>query len=269
MSRVSEIIKRVRDSLADPNQERWTDDRLLRLLDEGQKTLARTFELLRGEVTIPLRLNQPMYELPENLWRITRASFDRVALDMKSYTQMDMKIPMWETDAGNTITKLIYDERNLQEIRIYPLPDDTFDFNYYTMNSPFGVLVEYEEVTGDVYGVLSNLSTAPGELTTFTSPYGVVADSFDSTPLIIMYIRDPVELTAASTTLELPPMFDTALKFYVIGHAFLDDLDTEHQTKGGTAIALYEKESALLGNRAKQHNGTRAVNTSTAYRGFC
>ena len=41
MARIEEILVRVRDTLSDPNKERWSDERLLRLMDEAQKDVAK------------------------------------------------------------------------------------------------------------------------------------------------------------------------------------------------------------------------------------
>ena len=63
-TRIADILTRARDSLADPNKERWSDDRLLRLLDEGQKHFAREAKLLKATSIINLFPDQATYTLP-------------------------------------------------------------------------------------------------------------------------------------------------------------------------------------------------------------
>ena len=54
MSRISSIIIRTRDTLADPEGDRWSDERLLRLIDEAQKDICRRAKLLRTKKNIPI-----------------------------------------------------------------------------------------------------------------------------------------------------------------------------------------------------------------------
>jgi len=66
-TRVEEILIRARDTLADPLKERWDDARLLRLLDEGYKTLTAKAKLLRSKVDIPLAVGVSEYSLPPSI----------------------------------------------------------------------------------------------------------------------------------------------------------------------------------------------------------
>ena len=52
MTRIANILTRVRDSLSDPSKDRWTDERLLRLIDEAQKDLAKKSLLLRTKIGV-------------------------------------------------------------------------------------------------------------------------------------------------------------------------------------------------------------------------
>lgn len=330
MNRIETILLRARDTLADPSQERWTNERLLRILDEAQKSICRKFDLLHGVAFIDLEVNKVVYTLPDDVWVLTRITYDQKVLPMYSYQQFDRTRPGWEAHTGNRLEAVVYNLRNTQELRVYPIPNDSFPFDYYdfqgglsadhTQESGFGVLtdafgydVEPDEgvvsegvplntgfgVTGTVYlspeedeftrgrgefgvttefgaaasdepfGVLAELSVTPGDTVVFDSVYGVAAEVSTSPQLMIQYIRDPATLNAASIDLELPPMFDTAVKHYIVGHAFLDDLDTQYQQRAAAAIALYEDELKSLGHKAEQlDTSTMSTKPSSTYKGF-
>jgi len=64
MGRIADILTRVRDSLSDPDADRWSDARLLRLIDEAQKDIATKNKLLRTTVNIQLFIDKNIYDLP-------------------------------------------------------------------------------------------------------------------------------------------------------------------------------------------------------------
>lgn len=269
MGRITNILQRARDTLADPDEERWSDARLIRLLDEAQKYIARKLDLLHGITDIEIVTNQWLYDLPDDLWAITRATFDNTPIPLLSYQDMDARSRNWETDDGNGIEALIYNLRNPQEIRLYPMPNEDFPITEFTVETDYGVVTEFDEADlGDTYGVMTGLDVTAGDTTTFNSVYGVVTDAEEGPQVNIQYIRDPTTIEAETEELEIPPMFDLALKYYVIGHAFLDDLDTENQSRGSVSLQLFEDELSTLRVRNKERDGTRSTQYHTKYRGF-
>jgi len=62
---VQDLVTRVRDVLADTG-DRWSDDRLIRLIDEAQKNICRRLNPLRNTVTIVVSPSQNTYTLPSN-----------------------------------------------------------------------------------------------------------------------------------------------------------------------------------------------------------
>ncbi|AFV51091.1 structural protein [Vibrio phage VPMS1] len=303
MTRIAEILTRVRDSLADPNKERWTDARLVRLIDEAQKVISRRFELFRGETLVGLTVDDPTYKLPSDVWRITRASFDQRLVPMMTYDEMDKRDSAWMTRTGAKLEAIIFNNRSMNEIRVYPLPDEDFlsveyefetdfgsvdkpelsegeefgvvsdidsDFeaNFFNFYKIFGVTDQFEGKTGRLFGLISDITDYPGREVTFTSPFGVLGDAYYFRELRLQYVRDPKTVVTDQDELELSTTFDTVIKHYVIGMAFLDDLDSQNQERGQRALALYERDVELLGNKTGPTNATRAPNVRSTYRSF-
>lgn len=268
MSIAQDIIDGARDSLADPSKERWSDARLLRLLDEGQKYIARMYSLLHGESSVFLSTGQTIYGLASDLLIINRCTYLGKVLPLYTYDEMDNSDPGWAARTGSSIEALIYNNRNLQDIRVYPTPDDNFPVTHITMDSPYGVATSVEGATGPAFGVLTDIAFTDEGQAQLKSVFGVVSDGNYLEQLSVLYSRDPKTLVALTDQLDLPPMFDRALKLYVVGHAFSDDLDSKNQEKAAGALAMFENELAILGTRARQSNGKSSVGRTTSYRGF-
>jgi len=268
MSRISSILTRVRDSLADPGKERWSDARLIRLIDEAQKVIARRFELFRGETAIALDTSVSTYQLPDDVWRITRAAFQNICIPMYTYDEMDKKDSRWMTVTGPKIESIIFNNRSMNEIRVYPMPNEEFPDEYYDIDPVFGVTDSIEGVVDKFFGVVSDISFVSGSNTHLSSPFGVVTDVRVLQELQLQYVRDPKTVVTDLDELELSTTFDTIIKHYVTGMAFLDDLDSQNQERGQRALALYERDVDLIGEKTGPTNSTRANNVRSTYRSF-
>mgnify|MGYP003633362349 FL=1 len=307
-TRIETILLRARDTLADPTGERWSEPRLLRLVEEGQQDIAKHTKILKAQIDIPLAVGQAVYTLPSDLWLITRAAFDDCIIPLHSHAQMDELIrnhqinnqddyrqrrsygylgtsdiegitSCWETDTGSAVEALIYDRRNIDEIRVYPIPGEGItqnDYTFETDNPAFegaellGVTTDITNYSFDtVFGVVTDLYDPQIQLENFISDFGVLTGVNDSkSALHIWYIRIPVgDITSVSSELSIPSMFDTALKHYVVSMAFDDDYDTRFAEKAQKAAALYERELGIV-KETESHGATRDSQTNTtAYRG--
>jgi len=306
-TRIENILLRARDTLADPEAERWSDDRLLRILDEGQKDLAKQTQILKGRHEFIVEIGVDTYTLPENLWLIQRASFDSTEIPLYSYDNMDERAKKqrlsrgtydsrergrsvnidyigeqrWELDEGDQVAALIFDNRNLDQIRVYPIPNEGIAENNYPFENAGTI-----EFAGDEYfGVVTGLTGEPdytfdsvfGEVTQLFDPsiqseqiddFGFVTDIVDSTGAVnIWYTRIPDTLTDVLDELEMPSMFDTALKHYVVAHAFRDDLDVQYRDMAAESMQLYNRELDVAKNTNSTNGTSNANNFRSTYSG--
>jgi hypothetical protein len=307
-TRIENILLRARDTLADVLGERWSTDRLLRLVDEGQQDIAKHTKILKDQTDIPLVEGQFVYQLPSNLWLITRAAFDECIIPLKSHAELDELIRnyainakdsyrerrsygaysandlstgsyCWELDEGPRVEALVYDRRNLNEIRVYPIPSEGIETNSYTFETDdpdfkgaelLGVTTDITDYSFDtVFGVVTELYDPEVEIETFTTPFGVMTGVNESEGVVhLWYVKIPTDaITSVTDDLEIPSMFDTALKHYVVAAAFDDDYDTRFAEKSLKAIGLYQRELEIV-KETESRGGTRDSQTnSTAYRG--
>ena len=343
MSRITDIIVRARDTLADASADRWSEERLLRLVSEGQEDLAKQTRLLKGQVDLDMVSGQHTYPLPTDMWMITRAAFESCSIELMTHHELDELVRTrtvnqtelyytrrgtntkdfsfanfcWELEEANEVEAIIYDRRNMDEVRVFPIPLGDADSMVvtsivsgsetypYTLEELLGVTVSIDidcdvvEAT-DLFGVLSDVTIAQvieedtvfGIVTDYSdgfilsSLYGVITDVLEGTDQYVIepiygvttamfvsigkvhlwYIKLPPKLATVDDALSLPRMWDVALKYYVIAHAFDDDYDTKNEAKSAKALALYERELGVA-KKTDAMDGVRASQYRTDYRG--
>jgi len=226
-TRLEEIISRARDTLSDPNAERWTDARLLRLADDAQKSLVLHANYLKVKVTVPLLADAAEYTLDSIVHKPTRILNENSdPLPLLSHEEADKQLgPLWELAVGAPVQAIIYDKLNSNIFKVYPIPP-TEDPATITPTTP-------------VYGV-----TTSGDVqaNTISSPYGVVTGFTvqSSLALTVYALTNPVDLLAVTDSLQVNSVFDRAIKFYITGMALRDDKDTQNRQIGNEELQFYQ-----------------------------
>lgn len=288
-TRIERIFQKARVTLADKDGERWTDEDLLLLLDEAHKDFCRQTQLLAGRVELPIVVGNAYLELPDDIWLITRATYDGERLPIITYTDLDHMTFVhrfkdfginvgsdWEDDTGRP-EAILYDRRNLNELRIYPIPDESIVEAEYTFadnpdvgfvgSGRLGVTVGIDDYSFDSeFGVVVNTYEPDIEREFYETRFGVVTDISENSGLIkLYYVKMPETILTVDDELQTPAMFDEALKFYIIAHAFMNDINAEYQQKGTQQLAFYERE-LKIGQKTEARDGTRTGTMSTNYR---
>jgi len=260
MSRITDIISKCRVTLADKDGDRYTDDDLIALIDEAQEDFCKETKILKASANVSLFVGAQTLIMPEDCFMLTRATYQNEKIPLLTYSDVDFFLSngdsqnllgmtySWEEEIG-TPEALIYDKNNLGEVRVYPIPAN---------------LVEEDTVTVDPLGVVSDLDLF-GVLTT-SDTFGTVTDIETTGDVVkIYYVKFPTKVTTVNSTLDLDRVFDTALKYYVTGKSFLNDLDTGWQEKGLQQLQFYEREVKRAKNNAAS-NHVSSGEFSTNYR---
>lgn len=266
MSRIAKILKRVRYSLADPEGDRWSDDRLLALIDEVQVDIAVKNNLLRTKVDKFIVSNVNEYKLPDDAVNITRiVDVEGTRIRIRSHAQMDEIDPLWEVTKGNTIEYIVFDKQNPGQFKVYPIPVKD------SGEEPF--LVDTNGVTADItgdtlttpFGIVVDIITSSSLTTTFNSIYGIVTDmSSRVNSLIVYYNKRPVDIDTAASFLEINEIYDKAIKHYVVGMAWRDDKDTQNRQMGIEELVFYKGEFIEAGKNSSADNQVSS-NQKTQY----
>ena len=343
-TRVERLLTTARITLADPHKQRWDDATLIAILDEAQRDFCQQTHVLTDVQDVPILIGNPYFDLPDNCWLITRVLYDNKPLPLVTHQELDVGTSVsrqssvdwifssssWEVDTG-TPQAIIYDRRNLERGKIYPIPDraqnemnyqnvgtvsetffETTDYGVTTTTpddvellSDYGVmasLASLEEGTElvEIYGVTTAITIADAtdlsdeklgivvaiEDYTFNSPYGVMIDMTDPdtadvwTPdrlgtvgdvseatshFKLYYVKNPTVVETVDSTVEVPEMYDIALKFYIVGQALMNDIDTAWQQKGAQQMAIYDRH-VKNAKRDSSREFTRAGQFQTTYR---
>ena len=303
-TRIPKILLKTRDVLADPLEERWSKDRLIRLVDEAQKDISRHSKILKSETTLALAQGVSDYNLPNDVWLLNRAAFDSCVIPFLSHNNMDNKdfiaslsnsynnrdnnryyaysdisissYTCWEVLTAPRISAIIYDNRNMDSIRVFPIPDESINSVEYTFENAGPIIFDGDEYLGivtditdytfdSIYGVVSTLYE-PEVVENYLSLLGTITNLTETTASVTLwYTRESTEITSEDSELEIPKVFDAAIRYFVIGQAFLDDIDTSFRERGVEFMTLYDRELELILNTSNK-DGVAAQPNRTSYR---
>lgn len=271
MSRTQDILTRVRDTLGDLDETRWTNESLLRRLNEGQYDIAKETGAFRKTYSIQIIKGQHEYVLPEDLISIKDILYAQEPLEIVGAQQMVRKYGNdWRLHTTTTdITAVVTDRQNLRQIRVYPRPfiDDLYDeaifspdtygledaISEYTMSSDVGII-------GSIY----DLNLVDNNL----SAFGIISDSLEGYFITVEYVRRPMKVADILEDPELPDAFDTALVRYITGTALRDDINQQNRAMGNEELILYQNELRGIAAVGKQSGTSVAHNNQSEYRGM-
>ena len=132
-----------------------------------------------------------------------------------------------------------------------------------------GVAVSIDDYSIDsVYGVITSLYDPNIASEEFKDIFGLVTSVNETEEVVrVWYIRVPETIASTSDSLELPPMYDTAIRLYVVGNAFLDDNDAANRQKGTDTLSMYDRELTLAQTISSQDGARNSTTLTTSYRG--
>ena len=243
MSQVKKLIIDIRDTLNDPNGDRWDNDRLIRALNEAMLDVNLEARLIRAKALFTLEGGVSTYQLDSSVQLLTRCVANGISIPFKSHAEMDEFSETWESDTGDTLSFIVYDKLNRGVIRVYPTPTSSVG----DVTPEFGVITEIESF---------NLDGLYGVLTDFTDPV---------TELVLYYIKKPTIVDEQEDEICFDDVWDKALKHYVCGMTLRADKDTQNRQFGNEELQLYTGALASAKDNSS-NNFTEAGQYETDYR---
>jgi hypothetical protein len=249
MSRTADIITRARDALSDPRKERYSDERLYRLIDEAQTTIARFARTLRKDIFLPVYPGIVDYVMPNDCYLVTRVSYEQQALELKSYEEMDKLNASWSEEVGTEPKYVLFDKHTPGKFKIYPkivdAPPPPLDYGLVpTVDIPlFGTLYGQAADLSLILAVFVNGEAVQASVTEDTGLLQVITNN-TSGYLQVRYIYRPSKVSSTVEP-EVPEMFDKAIKHYVVGAALRDDRETQNRAMGNEELQLFSEELQL------------------------
>lgn len=167
MTRVQSILVRARDALADQDNQKWSDEQLLRLLDEGQKDLCRRAKLLRSSVSFNVKRGQRKFYMPEDFLLLDSAYYEDKPLSLKGHYEIEKANFKWTEKLG-TPHAIVYDKQNRGELILYPAPEDT---GYFVFRPQPVWVTDSRTRLANEFGVVSNVPAGSA----LHQDYGIVS----------------------------------------------------------------------------------------------
>ncbi len=187
----SSLIDISRSRLGDEDKHRWTDNRLLTIIDQGQKDFCKLSGVYRKITVIPLSLDDTRYALPNDTMTINRIEYMDEIIPIFSRNDIDKSRVTGKDFVG------IKDNLDMNILEIYPhsptpskfiidirtglITDDNF-----ILDTPYGVVtaITAPYALDSVYGVVADTSYDL-ELLEHGNGFGEVCDTSDTKPYVI------------------------------------------------------------------------------------
>ncbi len=222
--KAKDILETVRYRLADTRKDRWTDKRLLALLSNGLKDIAKNTTLFVETVFVILQDNVVDIDLTDRAVKIIRVEYLDQVLPFITFDEMDKKDPEWQLAEGDEIEYIVYDKQARGCVKIYPIVTNQINDNI-VYNSNYGVVTSISY--GDIQPYMSNV-------------YGDISGIPDTGILKVYYIRKHDTITDIEQELEIDELCEDPLNHYIVGHALRDNQDTQNRAIGNEELNLYK-----------------------------
>jgi len=230
MSTAAAIIDKARGILADEAKTRWTDTRLLDLLNEGiDQILIDTKILLEESTFVELQAGLQSYNLASIALKVTRVEWNGENIPLILHKNMDNIRREWETVTGDTIQYAIHDQSDLTSFKVYPIPN--FDATRAVTTSNYGT------ITG-IYG---------GDAISMVYEDGIPTGATLTEYLEVFYIKKVVDLIITDEC-PLDDIWDKALSHYIAAHALRINQDTMSRQLAAEELSIY---TGMVAQRAK------------------
>ncbi len=261
---IATFITKVRHTIGDSKATKYTDERLIDLINEGMTDIVKEANIFRSSTNILVENGITAYKLPDDVYFLTRVTQDDSVIPFYSYEEMDTKFGAWESDVeSDTISAVVYDQQNMNEVTTYPELNG-IGGTYFKL--PDGTSVSLEEGTqGPVTFVEGTGTDHTVVVDQDDANYGaLVSISYDWFPIKIQYVKKPNTILTVGDDVELDDLHIPVLKYYVSGTVLFDDDRAENTQKGTVLLGKYKDLVKEMKNKSMRN--FHRVNRSTSYR---
>lgn len=220
---VSKIITNVRDTLSDTAKHRYTDARLIKLLNDAMLDIATNSTLLIDTKFVGVSNNVVEYDLSTIMIRLLRVEYLDEPLPLYTFEEMDSKKVQWQLEYGEEVKAIVYSKQKVGTFRVYPIPENAIN--------------DHISYTG-TYGIVTSI-TYSDILPILVNSLGDIGDIPNTALLKLYYIRKPAEATALTDTLEIDDNTQRAIEHYIAGFALRDNHDQQNRVMGAEELKLY------------------------------
>ena len=265
-----DVLKSARYILSDTSVSRWTDERLLALLNDGLADIAKTTILFIDTLWVPVINNVVDYDLSDKVIKIHRVEYMDEVIEQRTFEEMD-SVPFtnrlsksqsvsngnnfgdnliprstkWQQDKGTRPLAIIYNKQSQGQFKIYPIVENANNTNY-IFNQLYGIItgISYSEVqfiTADLFGDLGALEQLSA--------------------LKLYYTRKHPKITDINAEIEIDDLALEPLAHYIAGRALRDNADVQNRSMGNEELEFYKNSLSDYSIEKANNFGTRVHET--------
>lgn len=218
-----EILKQVRYNLSDMEADRWEDGRLLTLLNNGIKDIAKNTTLFVETLFYTVVDQVVDIDLSTQALKILRAEYNDLPLSFYSFDEMDKKDKEWQLETGTEVKALVYDKQKNSLLKQYPIVTNAINDNI-VYSSPYGIVthISYSDI-------LPELAETEGDV-------GAIPDD---ALIKFYYIRKHAKVIDINTELDIDELIEQPLISYITGHALRDNQDAQNRDMAKEELGMY------------------------------
>jgi hypothetical protein len=220
-----DILAKSRFTLSDTAKDRWSDERLLSLLNDGILHIAKSTTLFVETVFYVVTDLVVDIDLSTTVLKFLRAEYLDEPLPFYSFDEMDSKYgKAWQLNEGPKVTALVYDKQKNGLLKQYPIVSNAQNTNI---------------VYNSLYGIVTYISYSDIE-PILEAYYGDVASIPDDALIKFYYIRKHAKVTDINTELDIDDLVAQPLEHYITGMALRDNQDIQNRTMATEELKLFD-----------------------------
>lgn len=242
-----DILQGARYTLSDTDKRRYSDERLLKLLDEGVKEIAKKTTLFVENTIVVVHNLMNTLDLSPISTKIVGVEYlDRPVkmYSMEEFNNLNRRD--WAHVEGDKLEAVIYDKQPNSVLRLYPIIKNGINYNI-TYNSLFGIVTDISY--SDILPIMFN-------------HYGDISGIPNDALIKVYYVRKHANIVDVNQEVIIDSLCQLPLEHYVAGRALRDNQDTQNRAMGNEELQLYEMLIEEY-NVEKAQNFVRTVVTSS------
>lgn len=219
-----DIIKKARYTLSDTAGDRWTDERLLSLLNDAIEDIAKNTTLFVETKFYQVSNLVVDIDLTAVSLKVISGEYLDEPLPFYSFDQMVHKYGKnWQLDTGNKVLAIVYDKQRNGLLKQYPIVSNALN-PHIEYNQLIGIVTDISY--SDIQPVLADV-------------YGDISSVPDEALIKFYYIRKHEVVTDINDVLNIDDAVVTPIKHYIAGMAFRDNQDVQNRNMGSEELKLY------------------------------
>lgn len=218
-----DILKKARYTLSDTAKDRWSDERLLALLNDGIIDIAKNTTLFIETLFYIVVNDTYDITLYDKALKVLGAEYLDLPLEFISWEEMNNRKRDWQQDKGTEVKSLVYDRQRNAQFRQYPIVENAINNNI-EFNASYGIVtdISYSDIIPEVVEGNGDIGAFP-----------------DDALIKFYYIRRHAVIVDINDTVLIDELIEKPLVHYISGMALRDNQDAQNRSMGSEELSLY------------------------------